>query len=313
MNKFLDIIERKEDYQKIYSDTFRAEKGIRAIGLIYHDHSDDKESFDSVFRLKSNIEYRLFSATNQYLIFLKELSEKENYLQQIYKENPHFIRSGTFPMGNVYFDKVEAELSSVFDNIIFNLSSVFDYLSHAICYMYFANKENTLYWTKLSKKVRGDLKGQYEFCKTIDFVDRRFVGKLYDYRSRLLHNKRDKHDFATSIQLNDFEFELLITCSNESLKQFKLIKEHLEFPEQRITLTYLASWLIKRTFIEIENILDSIKIDLENNSKFHYNITNSAKAKTGLMFATINPETHFVEPSSNGIWNEYKYGRKGSS
>lgn len=313
MNEYLDITERKEDYQKIYSETFRAEKGIRAIGLIYHDHSDDKESFDNVFRLKSNIEYRLFSATNQYLIFLKELRAKEVYLQEIYKENPHYINPNTFPMGNVYFDKVESELSSVFDGIIFHISSVFDYLSHAICYMYFTNKEKTLYWTKLSKKVRGDLKGKYEFCETLDNVDRRFVGKLYDYRSRLLHNKRDKHNFASSIELSDFDFELQITCSKESLNKFKLIKELMEFPEQKITLTYLASWLIKRTFIEIENILDSIKIDLENNSNFQYNIANSSKAKTGLMFATINRDTHFAEPSSNGIWNEYKNGRKGNS
>ena len=314
MNEYLDIEKREKDYDKIYSDTFRAENGIRAIGLIYHDHSDDQKSFDNVFRLKSNIEYRLFAATHQYLVFLKELHAAEKYLQNVYKKNPHYVNPNTFPMGNPHFDKVESELSSVFDSIIFHISSVFDYLSHSICYMFFENKEKTLYWTKLSKKVRGDLKGKYQFCETLDFADRKFVGKLYDYRSRLLHNKRDKHRFAGSVQMKDLSFRLKILCSQESLKKFNLVLENKENEKQEITLTYLSSWLIKRTFIEIENILDSIKLDLESKSKFNHNLQNPKGGKSGLMFVTMNPETKFAEPVSNGIWNEYKNkAKKGSS
>jgi hypothetical protein len=305
MNEFLDIEDRAKDYNEIISYTHRAEIGIRAIGLIYHDHSDDKNSYENVFRLKDNIEYRLFSATHQYLLLLKELDSAENYLQRLHIENPHFINPNAFPMGNPYFDKVERELSSVFDSILFHLSSVFDYLSHAICYMYFKNKENTLYWTKLSKKVRGDLKNQFEFCKVLDDVDRKFVGRLYDYRSRLLHNKRDKHNFASSMTLNDLSFQLKISCSQEVLKHFKLVNDKKESEKQEITLAYLSSWLIKQSFEEIENILDSIKIDLESNSKFHQNLSKP-KGDTGFMIITMNPETKFAEPMSNGIWLQYK-------
>jgi hypothetical protein len=313
MNEYLDIEKRKEDYNKIYSEAFRAENGIRAIGLIYHDHSDDQKSYDNVFRLKSNIEYRLFAATHQYKMLLKELHSAEDYLQNIYKENPHYISQNAFPMGNPYFDKVESELSSVFDSIIFHLSSVFDYLSHSICYMFFKNKENTLYWTKLSKKVRGDLKGQYQFCNTLDIADRQFVGKLYDYRSRLLHSRRDKHSFSSSVQMEDLSFRLKIICSQESLNKFNLVLENKETEEQKITLAYLSSWLIKKTFIEIENILDSIKLDLENDSKFHQNLRRPKGGGSGLMFVTMNPETKFAEPASNGIWEQYKNKKKGNS
>ncbi|MFY0602771.1 MAG: hypothetical protein JXQ93_02395 [Flavobacteriaceae bacterium] len=311
MNEYLDIEDREKDYQRIFSDTFRAETGIRAIGLIYHDHSDDQKSYDNVFRLKDNIEYRLFSATHQYLVLLKELGSAENYLQKLHKDNPHYINPNSFPMGNPYFDKVERELSSVFDSIIFHLSSVFDYLSHAICYMYFKNKENTLYWTKLSRKVRGDLKGKYQFCETLDNVDRQFVGKLYDYRSRLLHNKRDKHNFASSMNLNDLSFKLKISCSEQVLKHFKLVNENKTEENQKITLTYLSSWLIKQTFAEIEKILDSIKIDLESNSKFHQNLSKP-KGDKGFMIISMNPETKFAEPMSKGIWKQYKEKKKGS-
>ena len=314
MNEYLDIEERDKDYNEIYSETFRAEKGIRAIGLIYHDHSDDQESFENVIRLKSNIEYRLFAATHQYLVFLKELHAAEQYLQSVYKKNPNYVNPTTFPMGNPYFDKVESDLSSVFDSIIFHISSVFDYLSHSICYMFFENKENTLYWTKLSKKVRGDFKGKYVFCETLDFADRKFVGKLYDYRSRLLHNKRDKHHFAGLVHMKDLNFKLKILCSQESLKKFNLVVEDKLNVNQEITLTYLSSWLIKRTFVEIENILDSIKIDLENQSKFHHNIRNGKGGLGGFMSVTINPQTNYAEPASNKNWSEYKdKATKGSS
>lgn len=305
MTKYLDIEQREKDYKKIYSETFRTELGIRAIGLIYHDHSDDQKSEENVFRLKDNIEYRLFSATHQYLVLLKELDSAERYLQKIYKENPHYLNSNTFPFGNPYFDKVETELSSIFDSIVFHLSSVFDYLSHAICYMYFKNKEQTLYWTKLSKKVRGDLKGKYKFCEVLDNSDRLFVGKLYNYRSRLLHNKRDKHKFASNIQLNELSFELKIACSDISLKHFDLIEKEKENEQDVITLSYLSSWLIKQTFKEIETILDTIKIDLENNSNFWKNLSKP-KGDKGFMFVTMNPDTKFAEPASNGLWKEYK-------
>ena len=73
----------------------------------------------------------------------------------------------------------------------------------------------------------------------------------------------------------------------------------------------MSSWLIKQSFDEIETILDSIKLDLENNSKFHQNLAKP-KGDKGFMIITMNPETKFAEPMSNGIWNEYKEKKKGS-
>ena len=82
-NKYLDIEDRKKDYELIKSETFRAELGIRAIGSIYHDHSKDEKSFENIFILKDNIQYRLFAATHQYLILLRELGSSESYLNDL--------------------------------------------------------------------------------------------------------------------------------------------------------------------------------------------------------------------------------------
>lgn len=307
-HQYIDIIYRNADYDLINKETWRAEIGLRAIAIMYDEHSDDKNSYDNILILKDNIKYRLFSATHQYLLFLKETRSSEIYLQKLYKENPNYLTA--FPMGNPYFDKVELELSSIFDNIVFQISSLFDYLSHIICYINFCNKSNTLYWTKLSKASRGqgnDFRNP-EIKKIIDTVDRRFVGKLYDYRSRLLHHKRDQHHFAGTTTLVDFKFRLKFIPSDLALKHFSLIKADIA-SDKKPTLTYIASWLIKRTLIEIESILDILAVEIKKNSNFHKNMHYPKKGDNALLIVSYKPETKYLEPVSNGLWNQYKTGK----
>ena len=66
-----------------------------------------------------------------------------------------------------------------------------------------------------------------------------------------------------------------------------------------------------KDFEEIETILDSIKIDLESNSKFHQNLSKP-KGDKGFMIISMNPESKLAEPMSNGIWKQYKEKKKGS-
>lgn len=301
----IDITNRQEDLDFIYKETLRAEVGLRAIAFMYDDHSADRNSYDNILVLKDNIKYRLFSATHQYLIFLREMGRAEAYLQDVYQKNPNYLNA--FPMGNPYFDKIEIELSSIFDNIIFQVSSMFDYLSHIICYILLKDKSNTLYWTKLAKASRG-LNNDFtntEMKSVIDKIDRRFVGRLYDYRSRLLHNKRDQHFFGGTTTLDEFKFHLKFIPSEIALKHFKIINEDIP-NDGKVTLTYLASWIIKRTFIELEIILDCLAIEIKKTSQFHKNLWEPKRGSNALLFVSVNPETHYAEPVSDGIWDEYK-------
>lgn len=306
----MDIDDRNEDLQFIRKETFRAELGIRSIGIMYHDHSNDVKSYENVFRLKDNIEYRLMSATHQYFIFLKELHSSESYLENVLKENRNALQE-VVPGRNPHLVRVETELSSVFDTIVFHLSSVFDYLSHSICYMYFTNKEKTDYWMKLVRKTRGDLKGEFEFCNVMDEIDKRFVGPLYDYRSRLLHNKRDRHELD-GLVTKDLKVRLQVLCSEASIKRFTLAKERVN-GKTDVTLTYLASWLIKQTFVEIENLLDAIKSDIQKNSHFHQNMMNPKPhgVNPGFNMVLAVPGTPFIQPVSDSLWEEYKLKKKG--
>lgn len=301
--KIQNIEDRQTDYELINKQSWRAEHGIRSICVMYDDHSSDKNSKENIFLLKDNVHYRVFSLVHQYLVFLRELRASESYLQQLHKKDPKLLNA--FPMGNPHFDKVELEISSVFDNLIFQLSSVFDYISHLICYICKSDKSKTLYWTKLASSAYGQNNefSNLDIRKTITEVNNSFVGRLYDYRSRLLHNKKDKHIFTTSVKLNDFNFDVKILASDVSLKHFKAIRE--EFPEDDITLTFLSSWLIKKSFVHIEKILDALREEILKTSTFHFNLRNPKK-QSGFMLISVDPETHYARPVSDGLWDEYK-------
>lgn len=301
--KNLNIEDRQADFDEINKQSWRAEHGIRSICVMYDDHSADKNSKENIFILKGNVHYRIFSLVHQYLIFLRELSYAERYLQELHQKNPKLFNA--FPMGNPYFEKVELEISSVFDSIIFQLSSAFDYISHLICYICKIDKSKTLYWTKLASAAYGQNNDftNLDIRKTITELDSSFVKQLYNYRSRLLHNSKDQHIFNTSVKLNDFNFDIKILASNTALKHFKTIRE--EYPKEEITLTFLSSWLIKRSFLDIEKILDALRDEILKKSNFHNNL-RKPKSDNGFMILSLDPKTNSAKPVSDGLWEQYK-------
>lgn len=301
--KILNIEDRQADFNVINKLSWRTEHGIRSICVMYDDHSSDKNSKENIFVIKDNVHYRLFSLVHQYLIFLRELGTSETYLQKLHTKDPQLFNA--FPLGNPHFDKVELELSSVFDSIVFQLSSVFDYLSHMICYICKTDKSRTDYWTGLAKTAHGQNNEFSELAirDVIRELDKTFVGRLYDYRSRLLHNKRDKHAFTTTVKLKDFDFNVKVLASDVAIKHFKLIRT--THPDEDITLTYLSSWLIKQSFIDIEKILDALRIEILKTSSFHMNL-RKPKADNGFMIISMDPKTKFAQPVSDRLWKQYK-------
>jgi hypothetical protein len=236
------------------------------------------------------------------------MHQSEIHLQHLTREKgPTYLSS--FVFGNPHFEKIETELSSIFDNIIFQISSVFDYISHIVCYMFFSNKSATDYWTGLAKLSRGtgkELKNE-NVRKIVDQLDRRFVGKLYDYRSRLLHKKRDVHQFDVGATADLQFFNIRMLPSNDALKHFQLATRG-ENENCTITLTYLASWLIKRTYIEMELLMDVLAVELQKNSSFGNNIISPKRGENSLMFASYDKETMSLKPSSDMLWEMFKSG-----
>lgn len=308
MTNILDIEKNKrnDDYKLIHESIERAEQGIRAISIMYDEHSSDENSQENIFWQKNNIYYKLLSIRFQYKIFLEQLYHAEKQLLEIFKSDPNSFDG--FMQGNPYFEKVEAELASIFDNIIFNAVSIFDYLSHDICYICKANKQKTDYWSKLAKYANGKNNeiANLQIAPLICLVNSEFVGKLYDYRSRLIHRKRDIHKFTAKINFNPVDLNVNIFVSDEFIsKQYlKIIRdEHPEF--DNISLTYTSSWVIKRTLSEIERILEGLVFEIKSNSNFLNNL-NKKKNGNGFITGLINPITKKFINISDIMWWQYK-------
>ena len=309
MKDTLDIINREDDYIKLDKEAWRTELGIRAITVMYDDHSSDKKSKENVFRLKDNITYRLFSTCYQYKVHLKELYASENTLSKLDQKNPNQITG--FLMGNPHFEKIEAELSSLFDNIIFQMTSIFDYFSHFICYIIQTNKTDTTYWTKLARISRNLVKvnKSLPIHEKINILDNEIIGKLYDYRSRLIHNKRDKHQFSATHKLADDIFRVNILASPELLKTFKFFNTENDIMD--VTLAFAASKLIYKAFDIIEQLLDSLEVEIKSVSNLSQNL-RIPKEKSGFMLVSIDPKTRIIEPASEGLWKQYKLKQNNS-
>jgi hypothetical protein len=115
--------------------------------------------------------------------------------------------------------------------------------------------------------------------------------------------QKDKHIFTTSVKLNDFNFDVKVLASDVSLKHFKAIRE--EFPDHDITLTFLSSWLIKKSFVHIEKILDALRAEILKTSTFHFNLSNPKK-ESDFMIISVDPKTHYARPVSAELWDQYK-------
>lgn len=304
IQKIQDITDRQKDFDQINRVIESLEIGIRAISLMYDEHSDDKNSKENIFRLKDNIYYRLSSARLQYRLLLQEQIRAENDLLNLVRKDPQAL-SGFFRT-NPYFERIEIELSSIFDGMTYHISSVLDYLSHIVCYICQRDKNKTFYWTRLAKAARGQ-GNEFNLLKiasVIDEVDRLFAAGLYDYRSRLIHHKRDKHFFMANRVSNNRNFDIKIFSSNEALSKFKLIKN--EYPDiTYFTLPFLSSWLIMTSARQVDKLLEALTFEIKKNSHYNVNLHNP-KTPNELRLMSYNSETKQMIPLSDTIWNEYK-------
>jgi len=297
---------RKADFNQIHKEVERTELGIRAICIMYDEHSSDPNSQENIFQQKENIYYKLSSIRFQYRIILEQIYRAEEYIKKV--DSADRLRG--FVMGNPHFEKVEIEISSVFDNIVFNSVSIFDYLSHMICYVCKGNKQKTEYWSSLIKSARGDKNeiAKQQISVMIKHVDKQFVCKLNDYRSRLIHRKRDLHKFHGNIESNDSQqiYHIRLLASDELLskKYLEIIK--IDNPDyQYISLTYVASWLIKETMQRIEQLLEGLVFTIKDNSHYLDNLLKSKPGK-GFMSGHMNPMTMRMIKISDTMWQDYK-------
>lgn len=306
MGQTIDIENRNEDFRAIHDLIERLEFGIRSVCVMYDEHSSDKQSHDNIFRHKANIYYRLSSARISYKALLREIGEGERWLLDSSKGNPRAFDG--FVMGNPYFERIERDVSAHFDSLVFQLASAFDYMAHVICYICQRNKSKTLYWMKLARSARGEGNeiAQLAIKDVINQTDRTFVGRLYDYRSRLSHHERDRHRFEALVALSPLAFRVTIKPSRVAFDHFKGLCEGDEDCKQ-CTLAYMSSWLIRTSIAKLDLVLDGLVPEILKNSVVRQNM-DTPKGGKSFVLMMYDQKTNTAQLTSQHMWRRYKEG-----
>ena len=255
----LDIKDIVEEFINLDSDLKILSNRFKALAMDYREHIDNSFKNDTIYNLRDRINYRLSSS----IFHLKLL------LNQIDKIQDDPEKSIGNPFGhNPIFIKIMNEISSIYDSFIFHTTSVFDYVGTLLNYISGEKKEDTMQWKSLAKSVRckNNSFSDKLFARTIDAVDREFVGKLYDYRSLTIHRKPDYIKSGVSIKFGqESGLKLKIIAGDYIVKGFKeLKKKNKEF---EMTLSYVSLWIINKTIDKVTEILFSIKKEIESKSK----------------------------------------------
>ena len=300
MEKDLDIEDRERDHFLILKEANRIEKGVRAICIMYHEHSLDKDSKINVTVFQDSIKYRLLSIAHQYLTFYRELINCEKFLLDTQKSG-HIVFN-EFPFENSTLGTIQMQISSNFDNIIFHVSSVFDYMANLISYTCNTNKDKPYYWSELIKKInKKEIVLSDDIKQLLLTIHSTFIDGFYNYRSILLHRKKDNHGFMASLDPNNVTFNVKVFASEHALLYFEQIKA--QFPKRNITLAYLSSWLIKESFVNLELLLDTLRLEILRESNFAENLHKHKAPGYMIVFADQNKG---VLPVSEMLWSDFK-------
>lgn len=285
--KILDASNTETEFKAIEKEIYLIKQRFVAVALDYKSYIDSSFKNSDIFGYRDNVIYRLNAAKFHLQLLFNHIEYSQSNIQANVNSNiPAAMVSGSFAM----------EISSLLDSFIFHSVTVFDYISSLTNYISGLSNKKSLMWTQLAKSVRDKNNGlsKMKFSKTIDDINREFVCKLYDYRSILIHRESDISGHSVSHDLMSGKVTTVFYAGEQIIKNFKTLKELNQ--EHDLTIKYVALWIIKEGIKKINEILFSLKAELE-----------SRYDGKELMMFFLHPETNEKLPTSINFWYEELY------
>ena len=297
----IDIDDRLKSFESITKRIEILNEGFRTLYLDYCHHIEITHGREHSFsKLKENIDFRLFSSKFHLELLLKQHYIIEKRIEDIYQKSPEKIINQVYP-SNPLFDVCEKEITSIFDSIIFHLASVYDYISAMVNFICNKKSQSITKWSQLVKSSRG--MGNIYTTKNIAGIildeDKKFVDKLYHYRSVLIHEKSQPNPISLTLKFESGKANVKLYTNESLTKKFNELKEKSE--TNNITVSYTSEWLIHMTITSISNILFGLKLEMEKMSTFPTHIASS-----DLITLYRDPVTGFMSPASTPMWKNVK-------
>lgn len=264
---------------------------LLATAMDYDFYIESKVNNKELYARRDNVIYRLDCLLVQLEWLQEQMQINDSLSNSILSFNSKNRDSSMVPFST----SNNLKISLCFDNLVFNSVSLFDYISSYIYFICTTQKEVKIDWLKISKSARDqkNVIGKLSIAQIIDEIDREFVGKLYDYRSHVIHKTSDHgaSNFRVSYGRGG---EIAKNQYYLSLKFIKVFFELRKLSEDHsIGLTYGAVWLVNKVFHLIDKILFALKEYMEQN-RVVANPTDFLRNDTGL---------GEKEPMSRLYWN----------
>ncbi|NER13497.1 hypothetical protein GWK08_08620 [Leptobacterium flavescens] len=296
--KILDIKDREEEFSKIKERIQLLNKGFRAIYADYSHHIEVRNT--QLNELTNNINYRFFASLFHLELIINHHYLVEKSIEEIYSKDPEYILRRYQPVHPLY-DHYEKQVTSLFDSLIFHLGSAFDYLSKVVYFIVNNKNESMSHWTKLNKISIPSNKSNFSknpIAKTIVEENNCFVGKLYDYRSKVIHKRSDRNTYLISTVLKSGKTSAKFISSGALTNIFSGLRSKSKTHD--LTVQYSSTWLINNTIDSISRILIALKSDVESKSTFPNHVKDN-----DIIFIQIEPGTNKGVPASTRLWNDF--------
>lgn len=254
-----DVDNIKEELNSIDNRIGKLTNLFIALGLDYTTYIDIEAKQDKIFELRDNVLFRFFASEYHLKLLIDHIRYSDMRLTDQYRKSNKHDGFGL----HINHEILKKETYSLFDSFIFHLTSLFDYISNMTEYCCVKNKSGTFKWPKLARSVRGTNNSWSDLpiSKTIDRIDREFVGRIYDHRSFVIHD-------GSSTPGSNFSIDLMnAICESKYLAPKKLTNRFSELKllskDYDLSLEYVLFWIMNKSIESVEHIIFDIKATME--------------------------------------------------
>lgn len=286
-----DSINYKEEFEKLSSRLNLLQNRFLAVAMDYKHYIKDEINDDEIYKLRDNVQYRLYSARFHFKLLLEHHNRVHQRAKELYLKDPFFILNSS--MEKMYFQmQATKEAYSLFDSIIYHLCSIYDYLFRLINFVHgktiaknpkwnlFKNDKNLKFFEMCSKEI----------IPKLEEIDNTFVYPLIKHRSHLIHTANDVGTFNIKSSLGKDDFKIVFNVTELFISHFPTIIENEN--NKDISIKRACLWLIDQTIKTTTEILFELRDDMKRNKKQEHGMTVSI----GKDFS--------IQPISNSYWGE---------
>lgn len=214
-------------------------------------HADETK-----FILRDSIFYRFEGVLFHLDLMLKE----HNHIKLDISQN--FPKAGMNHHESIL--KSKERIHFLFDDIVFNIISFFDYTANLIAFLYIGKHSIKKNWNKIARAMMDDNNSlsKTKLSKVIALNHKTWITQLYDYRSDIIHKRRDTAGGSTKIDIDiknkKLHVDFIVEAPKTLVKKVKIIKIELQ---PGFNIIDVSIWLIGKAINTAFELLKIIMIE----------------------------------------------------